>query len=391
MNNSMRIFLAIAMAVAPAGAFAQAITPDPEPHTIDKGCLGPADIQNEESLQYETFIKSAIELSPVARTVTLPLYKGFDVNGDPVYYIVTDASDCETAKQFKVNYAPKLANLLDPVTHLPGTKAVQAVTFDSGGAVHFQGTADFSPIRAFVAGATGWPPAMSVPGAVGDANYTPFITYKNKAGKYVVLNASQVANKTGIKDYVPEVDFQHMTAKFNLVMGIYDFAFVMYLRMDASNDVVTGFEGGIFAPNPGQAPTAGVRLLSQGTARQTILPVVNGITGTDKIYDRQGLASGALGEGDPLNVLGARPGDDEYSPIWDITPVLWTDAAITAGKRQRLHQDDEVRNFVHDGWLVGVGGGPLNADIGVNSFPAVSNCPVMLRMLKGMPAYAGGK
>jgi len=367
-----------------------------DPLTNDKGCLGHSHVADDGGIQYETFMTSAINLSPAARTATLPLHQGMDQNGQPVYFIVTESSDCDTARTLRINYAPKLGFLIDSNGNPVNKSAQKVVVAPAGGngdplgTVVFSGTADFSPVRVFAPSSPGgWPPAQSTPGAVGDSNYTPFITYRNAAGEHVVLNASQVANATGIKDFIPEINFTKNTVTFNLVMGIYDFNFVMYLRMDASDPAVTGFEGGIYAPNPGLAPIGGKRYLAEGTARQTIMPVLNGPRGVDRIYDRQGLQSGALGEGDPLNVLGAKPGDDEYSPIWDVTPVVWTDAAIAAGKRQRLHQDDEVRNFVAAGLLAGLYGasGPFNSDIGVTSLGVVSNCPVMLRVVQGLLPY----
>jgi len=389
--------LALTAAAAAMSLFAQAIPPTQDPLSNDKGCLGHSTVRVTGGIQYETFMGSAIDLSPTARTATLPLHQGVDQFGNPVYFIVTEASDCATAQSLQVNYAPKLGLLIDANGN-PVNQSAQKVTVtplsgngaDPVGMVQFSGTADFSPVRIFVPNSpNGWPPVQAAPGSVGDSNYTPFITYKNAAGKPVVLNASQVANATGIKDFIPQIDFANKTVTFNLVVGIYDFNFLMYLRMDASDATVTAFEGGIYASNPEASPGGGMRFLAQGSARQTIMPVVNGPRGVDKILDRQGLESGALGEGDPLNVLGAKPGDDEYSPLWDITPVVWTPAAIATGKRQRLHQDDEVRAFVAAGLLTSVPGasGPVNSDIGVTSLGVVSNCPVMLRVVKGLLPY----
>ena len=205
-----------------------------------------------------------------------------------------------------------------------------------------------------------------------------------------MINASQVANsKTGVKDFIPVIDYSGMTVTFNLVMGIYDFDFVLYLRMDASNSALAGFEGGIYAPAPGLSPGNGSRLSTM--PRQTIMPILNGILGVENFYERQGLQSGALGEGDPFNVLGALPGEaSDYSPIWDVTPGVWSQAAIAAGKRQRMHQDDEVRAFVaSDGDLVSYPGatGNFNSDIGLTSLGVVSNCPVMLRIMSGVLPY----
>jgi hypothetical protein len=383
----MYIWLTLAMMpMATLNLHAQAITPDPEPRTNDTACLGLASIGDEDQFEFETFMTSAIHLSPQAKTATLPMHKGFDAKGNPVYCILTESSDCSEAKKHQINYSPKLGFLLN-AQGAPGSRAVQPVTVDKDGAIHFAGTADFSPVRIFTPSIPdGWPPAASVPGSIGDSKYTPFITYVNEDGKHVVFNASQVANATGIKDFIPRINLEDMNVTFNLVMGIYDFNFVMYLRMDASDPMISGFEGGIYAPNPQKAPIGGDRFFADKSARQVIMPVLNGV---DQFYERRGLQSSALGEGDPFNVMGAKPGDDEYSPIWDITPVVWTDAAIKAGKRQRLHQDDEVRAFVQAGDLVSMPGatGPLSSDIGVKSLGIVSNCPIMLRLRTGLLPY----
>jgi hypothetical protein len=371
-------------------AHAQAIFPPTrDPQSNDTACLGLSSLRHEGDIEYETFMTSAIKLSPGAKTATLPLHKGFDNRGSPVYYILTESSDCNEAKARHINYSPKLGFLVDAAGN-PLSKSVQQVARDREGKIHFTGTADFSPVRVFTPSVPdGWPPAASQPGSVADADYSPFITYVNGQGRPVVFNASQVANATGVKDFIPEIDYDHMTVTFNLVMGIYDFNFVMYLRMDASDATISGFEGGIYAPNPAEAPIGGDRFFEDGSARQVILPVLNGIRGVDRRFDRQGLQSAALGEGDPFNVMGAKPGDDQYSPIWDVTPVVWTDAAIAGGRRQRLHQDDEVRAFVLSGDLVGLPGatGPINADIGIKSLGVVSNCPIMLRVMKGLLPY----
>ena len=395
LSRILALMLALSMVLFVTGPLAaQFIAPDGEPQTNDTTCLGLAALGNEGGIQFETFIKSAAKLSPVARRATLPLHQGFDSNGNAVYYIITDSSDCADAKARGVNYVPKLGLLIDK-TGNPINASVQQVKVVNG-VVHFPagGGVDFNPVRIFTPSVPdGFPPAASIPGSVGEANYSPLITFANGAGKRVVLNATQVANTingvTRIKDFVPEVDFTHMTATFDLVMGIYDFRFVMYLRMDASADFISGFEGGVFAPNLELAPGEGLRDFP-ATSRQTILPFLNGIRGDERIFQRQGVQSSALGEGDPLNVMGAKPGDDSYSPLWDLTGVVWTDGAISTGQRRRLRQDDEVRNYVAAGLLTGLGaGGPgaFNADIGVQALGIVSNCPIMLRVLSGLLPY----
>lgn len=391
----------LTLALAASGhSAAQALLPPVEGQTNDTACLGLANLKTEENIQFETFLTSAVRLSPIARTATLRLHKGYYGPGfnSPVYYIVTESSDCRDAKERGVNFSPKLGLLIDG-DGKPVNKSVQQVTVDSHGALHFPGTVTFGNVRKFTAGPAAnpfLPPAPPFqPGSIGDANYSPVITFVNEEGKHVVLNASQVANWTGIKDFVPEIDFEHMTATFNLVLGIYDFHFVMYLRMDASDPFISAFEGGVYAPNLELAPIGGDRFFADGSARQTILPTYNGIRGVDRIFQRQGVESAALGQGDPLNVLGSRPGDTpEYSPLWDITMVEWTPTAIASGLRQRLRMDDEIKSFLSFNGpkgplLIGFPGatGPVNADFNIHSLGIVSNCPVMLRVLDGLSPY----
>jgi hypothetical protein len=94
---------------------------------------------------------------------------------------------------------------------------------------------------------------------------------------------------------------------------------------------------------------------------------------------RQGLESALLGEGDALNVPQEQPSDPvRYSPIWDVTPVRWTDGAVAAGKRVQLHSQDDVRQEALDGNLVSALPGTPNAGLGgVNAIGAISNCPII--------------
>jgi hypothetical protein len=65
------------------------------------------------------------------------MYKGMSPMGEPVYYIITDASDFEYAKQMGLNYAPKLR-------HAAGSAGAQEVTVEDG-VITFKGNVDFSP------------------------------------------------------------------------------------------------------------------------------------------------------------------------------------------------------------------------------------------------------
>jgi hypothetical protein len=128
------------------------------------------------------------------------------------------------------------------------------------------------------------------------------------------------------------------------------------------------------------------------SAREAIVPIVNGQTGVNN-PPRQGLDSALAGEGAPPNIIQeepALPSDSSsqfYSPIWDITPGVWTDTAISTGLRVRLTSIEptttssvpSVEQQAQFGNLVSASfaNGPDNPTIGLQAANFVSLCPVM--------------
>lgn len=311
------------------------------------------------------FIDSAIAVNRGEGTVTMPLFRGVH-RGQTVWYIVTESSNEAGAERRGVNFAPKLANAL-------GTLAVQQVVHRVNGVVRFSGTVDFSPERVVVPGPKGFPPVRFAPGAVGDAQYSPLIT----ANGHSVLNASQVANSSGVHDAVVSIDRAARQVTLDTLNGFYDDERVQYLHQEASVRLVAAIEGSTFAPNLNAAPRPGVTE-SDSSARSAIIPIVNGPRGVNN-PQRQGLESALLGEGDPLNITQTEPDDDDYSPVWDVTPAQWTKAAIRSGQRHLLTDADEVADLFEDGLLVSAGTGPRNASLeGLRALPGISNCPLVL-------------
>src|SRR5215469_2884221 len=131
------------------------------------------------------FITSAVEHPD--GTVTLPLHQGIS-HGQPVYYVVTDASDGSVASAMGVNTSQKLANAAN-------TAGVEKVSVNPDGTIVFPATVNFSPTPGFTLtpGPAGFPPAAASPPAVGDPGYSPLIQLPDG----VVENAPQVANSTG--------------------------------------------------------------------------------------------------------------------------------------------------------------------------------------------------
>ncbi len=329
----------------------------------------------------EVFIRSVIHIDPQTGHVTLPLFKG-QCNGQTVWYIVTDASDKNNAARLGVIFAPKLANAL-------GTAAVQqarllnvqngkSMPASSGLSAQnvmldFEGTVDFSPERIVVPGPDGFPPTRFQAGAVGDAKYSPLVTF----GEGVVLNASHVANASGLHDAVVSIDYQKRQVTLEQFNGFYDEKKILYLHQEGSIELVAAIEGSTWAPNLNAAPGLGSDD-EKTSAREAIIPVVNGERGINN-PDRQGLQSALLGEGDPLNVTQEEPGDKEYSPVWDIHLVVWTQAAIDAGKRRLLTDADEIADAFQQGLLVSgtPNSGVSNPSLkGLVALGAISNCPI---------------
>ena len=148
------------------------------------------------------FITSAVEHPD--GTVTFPLHQGIS-NGQPVYYVVTDASDGSVAAAMGVNTSQKLANAAN-------TAGVEKVSVNPDGTIVFPATVNFNPTPGFTLtpGPTGFPPAAANPPAVGGPGYSPLIQLPDG----VVLNAPQVANNTGRAFKVANIDFTNMTVTY---------------------------------------------------------------------------------------------------------------------------------------------------------------------------------
>lgn len=309
------------------------------------------------------FIQSALGVNRSLGRVTLPMFRGTH-NGRTVWYIVTESSNKDDAERRGVNHAPKLTNALR-------TRAVQRVRNDNG-TIRFAGTVDFSPRRVVVPGPDGFPPERFRPGAVGDAQYSPLISADGRT----VLNASQVANRSGVHDAVTSINRAKRRVTLDTFDGFYDDERIQYLHQEGSTRLVAAIEGSTFAPNLNAAPRAGDT--ERDSARSTIIPIINGPRGVNN-PQRQGLQSALLGQGDPLNITETEPGDNDYSPVWDVTPAVWTQAAIRQGERQLLTDADDVADFFEDGLISSGGVGPRNEELeGLRALPGISNCPMVL-------------
>ncbi len=303
-----------------------------------------AESASTKTVAPKLLLASATKLGPKAGTMTLPAFRGKSSRGE-VRYIVTESSNRADAARRGVIFAPELRNAL-------GTKAVQKATL-SGNRLSFAGTVDFAPKTVVVPGDQGFPPAKVVPGAVGDARYSPLVS----TGNGIVLNASHVANGSGRSDGVVSLDRTKQLATLKTLTGFFGGQTVRYLRTDASVDVVAALEGSTLAKNLDFAPGAG----SNGprSVRSAIIPIVSGPRGKANAQ-RQGLQSVVLGEGSPLNITRSIPGTAAYSPIWDVHPAVWSESATP----KRLTSSAQVAAAVRAGRLGSGGGGSANASLG---------------------------
>ena len=334
----------------------------------------------------------ALNIDIEHETVTLPLHEGRTADGRVTWYVVSESSDKADATRRGVNYSNKLLNAV-------GTAAVQKVHFHDDELV-FEGTVNFGLTHVLVPGANGFPPLQFAAGAAGDAKYTPLVQIvpekdekgekgeKTAPGTGVVLNAPQVANETGKSGSVVAIDYDRKTVTLNLLGGWVDGQFTLYLHTDASAELVAALESSTYTPNLNAAP--GLASDEPPSARASISPIVNGIRG-DSDPMRQGLQSALLGEGDPLNVAQEQPSDPvHYTPLWDVSPVLWTDAAIAAGLRVQLHSQDAIRTQALAGNIVSALPGTPDLGLGgINSSGAISNCPIIV-VFPGGVGFSGG-
>ena len=120
-------------------------------------------------------------------TIRLPLYLGHMRDGRNVWYIFTDTTDRDNAEALGLNHSAKLV-----YSQVGG--AVRSAELDRrAGLVFDEGTVDFNPGRALIAGPRfkPFPPAVARPGSVADARYTPLVRITNAGGH--IYNAPVIA------------------------------------------------------------------------------------------------------------------------------------------------------------------------------------------------------
>ncbi|MBA2566020.1 MAG: hypothetical protein H0V09_11455 [Gemmatimonadetes bacterium] len=381
------LFTAIAMGIV-AGA-----CDDDGSSPTDTGDPGGDGMGDRRSLPNR--LESATNIDTVNATAVLPLYRGEDMSGNSVFFIITESNELEESIRLGLNWTPKLVHAIPTAATQRATVQEEQDDRNPNGfpLLRFPGNVDFSPARNLVPGRDLFPldPATT-PGSFGDALYSPLVTFNDS----IVYNAAHIANNTGLHDRVISMDTTGMRVTMQLVKGFYEGFPILYSSTETSDEDLAALEMNTFAPNMNAAPFPGDDKPFR-SAREALIPVVNGPMGRDN-PSRQGLRSAAAGEGDPLNIFQEQAGcenpDDPgafcdaalYSPLWDVHPVMWTQAAIAAGIPDRVTTDKReviaplnVIDLLADGHLVPFApNGPRNSSLGgLNAAEIIVNCPII--------------
>jgi len=326
------------------------------------------------------FVKSAMAVDFTYRnaTVVLPLFRGEAPGGQPVYYIITDASDFETAEAMGLNYAPKMSKAA-------GTPGAMNVTL-ANGIMRFPGTVDFAPVHQVTPGdpPVYFPPKSFRPGAIGDAQWSSMAVLPSG----VVLNVQMVQNASGAHDRLKAIDLKRRTVTLSMLDGFHDGKqYYYHLVTDVSADLPAVLEKGVFTPRLAAVPAFGRSEPGDASALLSFSPVLNGKTDM-KSGDDQGFSTSLANGGiDPINVFpipprnGDRSRSNNYSPLWDAHVSMWTPAAVRAGRVTRVRSLEQLKGLIRAGHMTSAMSnppGPANAFVGgLRPTQAIINCPVI--------------
>ena len=325
------------------------------------------------------FLKSALEVNFTYRAafVTLPLFRGLSPQNEPVFYIITDASDFDVARKMGINYAPKLRYAVGD--------GAQRVTLDNG-VMHFRGNVDFTPEHLVIPGSMmmPFPPKVAKAGAVSDAEWSSMAVLPSGG----VLNVQMVHNASGTHDRVKSIDLTKRTVTMSLLDGFQGGRqYYYHLVTDVSEELPAALENGVHTPRLAKVPGYGQSRPADRSALLGFSPVLNGITDTKTHQDQGFAASIANGGIDSINVFPIDPDNDNrsqennYSPLWDAHVNMWTDDAIRRGKVRRITSFNDLDSLVRAGLVTSAAINPPGMGnsfvAGLRPTRAIINCPVI--------------
>jgi hypothetical protein len=316
-------------------------------------------------------------------TITIPLYLGhMKGTGKNVWYILSDVDDADVADELGLNFSAKMTFM---------GLAVRTANFDDQGNLIFdKGTVDFSPVRSIVPGPPGaeFPPVSAKPGAIGDADYSPYVQIVNAAN--VIYNAPIVAfgvdasqinfpkggvDYSKVHDEVVAIDPANMTVTIQLINGFSFGRPVWYMSMDTSSTLGAAIEHNTFSPLMQKLHLGDDDTFSSPIER--IFIATNGPEeGACGNPLRQGLSADLADGHRPNNTVGGIPTLAlDYSPAWDANLFTWSQDAIDHGFRGQLREEFNILTFVQDKLLTGES---MTKPFGSAGFAI--NCPIVLRL-----------
>ena len=334
---------------------------------------------------------------PAGPTVRLPMFQGWESLPDGSvregFYVITEASDQELARELGVIFAPRMANAI-------GSGGESQARWSEDGRLIFEGWVDFSPTRSLIAGdfedeLFGFPPEVANPGAIASDDWSSYVVLPDSD---IVINAQMVANSTGIHDRIPNpngisqadeddlnnpnISFDQASVVMQLLDGWHDDRpYYFHLVTDASDPAPSAIELGVFAPKLANLPTFGV---FPGGSMLPFSPTANGRT-----FDNgdglgvQGLNTASLSDRqtqDPTNTFPIDPSDTRYVPMWDAHVTEFT---IPESERPILTSFAQINDLLEEGILIPFRGNinpqPLDNDLSelLTATGAIINCPVI--------------
>jgi len=347
------------------------VVAEPSPSGVNPSFLGPVLLMQSARVDLE------------AGTATLPLRRGRMASGETVWFVITDTDNKEIADLMGIVHAPKLG-------FAETGRAVRQARIEPNGHFTFErGRVDFSPVWSITPGAAPnfFPPRAHQPGARGDRDYTPLVRTTNAGGHLfnapvVAFNQSEAQlnrfcdgnpDHRVLHDKVKAICPRDGTVTLELTLG-YSFSKpIFYLSTESNDPLIATLEKAVHTPALGDIAFA-LEDAAPGSGAERIVAVANGPTGLTNPH-RQGVNS-ALSDGrGPLNVLGGIPTVNlDYSPIWDLMAVRWTDAAVQRGYVTRVTDVPHIHSLEAQGFIEGLMGGPIK------STGFMINCPVVYRI-----------
>ena len=253
-------------AQGPSGAIVAEAYASPSQSLADPSLVGPLQLQRSGEPAPAQFMKE------------FPLYRGQMADGRNVFYVITDTTDEDNARELGINFSPGLA-------FVDVGRGARAARLTEDGLVIFEkGAVDFSQPREIAPDSgdeRSRPPTVFRPGAVGDGHYTPLVKLTDAGGH--IYNMPVIAFDVAPEDIdAPDGDVDHSLVhdrvlsidmfdsvplatgdprldellrawpgsrvRLELVPGFSAGKPVLYLGMDASVADVAGAEKGTFTP-----------------------------------------------------------------------------------------------------------------------------------------------